>query len=284
MSRPTDLVTTAAAGPRERQERIRNQVVSDGSVRIEELAEAHGVSLMTIHRDLDELERQGWLRKVRGAATAEPSAVFHGDVRHRLGTLTDAKREIAASAAHLVRRGDAVMLDESTTAYRVAELLPGRGPLTVITNFLAVVRLLAGETGIDLIALGGAYYPAYDAFLGMNASEAARPLRADLLLMSTTAITDGACWHQSQDTILVKRELMAASARRVLLVDHSKFAKRSLHQLCPLTDFDLIVVDAATSRADLQGVRDLGVPLHVAGTEGDDGREMLDTFLSARVL
>ena len=257
-------------GPEERREQIRQRVVDEGFVRIEHLAEAYSVSLMTIHRDLDTLQSAGWLRKVRGGATAQPSALFHGDVRYRVQAMAEAKGQLAETAIRLVKPGESVMIDESTTGLAVAQLLPTRGPLTVISNFLAVVKLLAGEPGVDLIALGGAYYPAYDAFLGMATREAIRPLRADLLFMSTTAVTNGHCYHQSQETVAVKRALMDSADRRVLLIDHSKFAKHGLHQLAPLTAFDLVVVDSGTAESDLTALRTQGVPLHVAGTEPAD--------------
>ncbi|WP_235834043.1 DeoR/GlpR family DNA-binding transcription regulator [Actinomadura logoneensis] len=255
-------------GTRRRREAIRRQVTDEGFVRIKDLAAAHAVSTMTIHRDLDELQSTGWLRKVRGGATAEPSASYHGDVRHRRQAMAAEKHALAEAAASLVGAGATVMIDESTTALELAGLLPARGPLTVITNFLAAVNALTGETGIDLIALGGAYYPAYDAFLGLRTSEAIRSLRADLLFMSTTAITNGQCYHQSQETVAVKRALMESADRRVLLADHTKFDKNGLFQLAPLTDFDLVIVDAGTPEAEVGALRARGVRLHVAGRDG----------------
>jgi DeoR/GlpR family transcriptional regulator of sugar metabolism len=256
---------------RDRRERIRLRVVDEGFARIEDLAEAFGVSLMTIHRDLDALQTQGWLRKVRGGATAQPSALHHGDVRHRAQTMVTAKERLAESALELVEPGQSVMVDESTTGLEVAKLLPSRGPLTVITNFLAIVNQLAGEPGIDLIALGGEYYPAYDAFLGLRTSEAIRSLRADILFMSTTAITNGQCYHQSLDTIAVKRALMDAVDRRVLLVDHTKFSRSGLHQLATLTAFDLVIVDNGTSPDDVAKLQAQGVPLRIAGGSAPSG-------------
>ena len=156
------------------------------------------------------------------------------------------------------------MLDDSTTALAVARLLPGRSPLTVITNFLTGINLLASEPGVDLIALGGAYYPAYDAFLGLRTTEGIRSLRAEILFMSTTAVTNGYCYHQSQETVAVKRALMGAADRRFLLLDHSKFEKSGLHQLAPLTAFDLVIVDSATPPDALAALRAQGVKLLVA--------------------
>jgi DeoR/GlpR family transcriptional regulator of sugar metabolism len=253
-------------GSRDRREKIRQSVADEGFVQIKALAETYDVSVMTIHRDLDVLQSKGWLRKIRGGATAEPSAMYHGDVQHRLQAMAEAKRQLADAAVGLVSPGASIMIDESTTGLSVAELLPAHGPLTVITNFLATVNLLAGKPGIDLIALGGAYYPAYDAFLGLRTCEAIRSLHADVLFMSTTAITNGHCYHQSQETVAVKRALMDSADRRVLLVDHSKFAKNGLHQLAPLTAFDLVVVDSGIPEADLAALRTRGVPLHVAGS------------------
>jgi DeoR/GlpR family transcriptional regulator of sugar metabolism len=253
------------AGSRDRREKIRQRVADEGFVQIKALAEAYDVSVMTIHRDLDVLQSKGWLRKIRGGATAQPSAMYHGDVRHRLQAMSEAKRELADAAVGLVSPGSSVMIDDSTTGLSVAELLPARGPLTVITNFLAAVNLLAGTPGVDLITLGGAYYPAYDAFLGLRTCEAIRSLHADVLFMSTTAITNGHCYHQSQETVAVKLALMESADRRVLLVDHSKFAKNGLHQLAPLTAFDLVIVDSATPEEELTALRTRGVPLQVAG-------------------
>ncbi|WP_327084915.1 DeoR/GlpR family DNA-binding transcription regulator [Nonomuraea sp. NBC_01738] len=254
----------SALGPRERRDQIRQRVVSEGFARMEELAEQFGVSIMTIHRDIDVLQSEGWLRKVRGGATAQPSALYHGDVRHRTQAMAAQKRRLAEAAMTMIEPGMSVMIDESTTGLALAAILPGKGPLTVITNFLAAVNQLAGEADIDLITLGGAYYPAYDAFLGLRTSDAIRSLRADILFASTTAVTNGSCYHQSQETVAVKRAMMESADRRVLLVDHSKFAKRGVHQLGPLTAFELVVVDAETPEADLAPLRAQGVRLLVA--------------------
>jgi DeoR/GlpR family transcriptional regulator of sugar metabolism len=265
-------------GQRERQARIRNRVITEGFVRAEQLADEFAVTLMTIHRDLDLLQQQGWLRKVRGGATAQPSSLFHGDLHYRLQDMKIEKETLAQTALKLIKTGQSIMLDESTTALTLARLLSARAPLTVISHFFAVLKSLAGEPGIDLISLGGSYYPAYDACLGLLTSESLRTLHADLLFMSTTAITEGFCYHQSQETIQVKRALMNAATRRILLVDHTKFRKRSLFQLAPVTSFDLVLVDSAVSAHDVTEMRDLGATVHVAGTEDAEGNELLAQF------
>ena len=248
----------------QRRELIRNQAIAAGSVRIEELARRFGVTAMTIHRDLNVLEREGWVRKVRGGAAADPSATIDTSVRYRMGAMVQEKRQIARRALQHVQRGDALIVDDSTTAFRLAELLPGRGPLTVITNFVPAITALGGEPGIELIALGGVYNPVYEAFLGLHTRQAASRLRADVLFMSTTAVMEGALYHKSEETVLIRRALMEAAARRVLLVDHAKFTRRAVHELAPLSEFDVVIVDAGIDERELLDLREQEVRVELA--------------------
>jgi DeoR/GlpR family transcriptional regulator of sugar metabolism len=257
----------------QRLEQIRRRVLEEGFLRIEALAEAHDVSAMTIHRDLDELERQGWVEKVRGGATARAGARYHGSVRQRMTEMTAEKEALARAAVELVEPGSSVFLDESTTALHTARLLAGRAPVTVITHFLSAIQVLAGQPNLELIALGGSYQPAYDAFFGKATTDAIRPLHADLLLMSTTAIADGVCRHETMETVRVKHELMQAAARRILLVDHAKFGRRALHQLAPLTSFDLVLVDDGVDAAVLEDLRERGVAFEVVPVAQEDGSQ-----------
>lgn len=257
--------TTRTLGRKRRQDLIGELVLASGSVDVNELAERFAVSLMTVHRDLDELERIGLLRKVRGGATAQPSNLFESNIRYRNSASADEKHAIARRALDEVEDGQAVMLDDSTTTLRLAqELAERRTSLTVITNSNAALGELAGVRGIDLILLGGRYSPTYDAFLGVLAVQALQTLRAEVLFMSISAIGDGELFHQSEENVTLKRCLMAATARKILLVDHSKFAKNALHHVCHVSDFDLVIVDDGIGRADLEVLAEAGVEVAVA--------------------
>ncbi|MGW0893336.1 DeoR/GlpR family DNA-binding transcription regulator [Saccharopolyspora sp. NPDC002578] len=248
----------------QRREQIRQDVLAHGHVRIEQLVEEHGVSGMTIHRDLDLLERQGWLRKIRGGATSTPGSLLARSVGARRSDAADAKARIARHALRHITSGQVVAIDDSTSGLAVAELLAPAAPLTVVTNFLPVINLLSGQDGLHVIGLGGDYHPGFDAFLGLHAADMADTLRSDVLLLSTTAVVDGHCLHRSQETVQVKRALMRTAATRVLLADHSKFERRAVHELAPLTDFDLVIVDADTPPAVVEGMRGRGVAVEIA--------------------
>ncbi|WP_369068632.1 DeoR/GlpR family DNA-binding transcription regulator [Kineococcus terrestris] len=252
----------------ERHEAITDRVLGAGSVRIEDLAEEFGVSSMTVHRDLDALAAQGLLRKSRGVVTAEATSLFEASTEFRTRQQERAKRAVAEAAAAFVEPGQAVILDDSTTGVHLARLLPQRQPLTVITNFQRVLDELTGQRGINLISTGGQYFQWCDAYMGSVSIGALRGMRADVSFMSTSAITDDTCFHQHHDTVLVKRAMLEVARKRVLYVDSTKFQRRALHALAPLSDFDVVVVDGSTRAEDVQRLRQAGIEVVVAPPPG----------------
>lgn len=251
--------------PNERHDAITELVLSAGSARIEELSERFGVSTMTVHRDLDTLEARGVLRKSRGVVTAVATSLFESSPEYRDRENRAQKESLARAAFTLVEPGQAIILDDSTTGLHLAQMLPQRQPLTVITNFQRAINQLVGHPGIALIALGGQHYQWCDAYMGSVTLNALRALRADVLFMSTPAITDDICFHQHHDAALVKRAMFEAAAKRILMVDHSKFTKRALHAHMALTEFDVVIVDPETSADDVSRLRDKGIAVLVAG-------------------
>ncbi|MEW2353826.1 DeoR/GlpR family DNA-binding transcription regulator [Spirillospora sp. NPDC029432] len=253
-------------GPERRRQDIADLVLTAGSVTAADLAERFGVSLMTIHRDLDELERQGIVRKHRGGVTAQPSGVFESNVAYRMKSMRAAKDAIAARAVDLVEPGMAVMLDDSTTTLALARRLAGITPLTVITNFREAINLLASERDIRLMALGGDYDPLHDSFLGVACVDAITALHVDLCFVSTSAVSGGFAYHQEQHIVSVKRAMLGAAARNVLLLDHSKLNRVALHRVAPLSVFDRVIVDDGAGAEALRDLDEQKVTYEMATT------------------
>ncbi len=253
-------------GPSQRRREISDHVLAEGSASASDLAERFGVSLMTIYRDIDELERDGILRKFRGGVTAQPSGVFESNVAFRKKAMPAEKQAVAARAVTLIEPGMSVMIDDSTTALELARLLPGIDPLTVVTNFLEALNLLADERGLHLMALGGDYDRLHDSFLGVPCVEAIEALRVDLCFVSTSSVVGGFAYHQEQRIVAVKRAMLKAANRSVLMIDHSKLGRTALHRLAPLTAFDLVLVDDRTPPDALRSLKESGVPCETATT------------------
>ncbi|WP_308250955.1 DeoR/GlpR family DNA-binding transcription regulator [Nonomuraea rhizosphaerae] len=239
-----------------RRQAMAEHLMRHGSASVAELAEVFQVSVMTVHRDLDELESQGMVRKYRGGASAQASSVFESNIAYRLTAQTAEKEAIARHVTGLLEPGGSVMIDDSTTALAVARRLAGVTPLTVVTNFLAAIRLLAPVPGIRLIVLGGEYHPTHDSFLGVGCVDAVEAMNTDTVIVSTSSISDRHAFHQEQEIVLVKRAMLAAATRRILAVDHTKLDRVALHRVAPLEEFDVIVVDAGAPPEAVRRLRD----------------------------
>lgn len=247
-----------------RQRAITEAVMSAGAVRIEELAARFDISVMTVHRDLDELEGRGLLRKSRGVATALSSALVESSDVYRASRQLAEKDAIAHAALDFIEPGQAIMLDDSTTTLHLLPHLAAKKPLTVITNTLTIMEELRSANGITMLGLGGQYYNWCSAYMGRITTTTIENLRADLLVMSTSAISDDVAFHQTQETVDVKRAMFESSSRRILLADHTKFERRALHAMLPLAQFDAVIVDAGIDPLHLNRLRDKGINVVVA--------------------
>lgn len=246
--------------PSERREWIVEQVFREGTVSAKRLASLFGVSVMTIYRDLDELEERRILRRERGGASAQPTSLFESDVRYRILKYRQEKEALCARAVQEIEPGQVVMVDDSTSALPLASMLPSLAPLTVITNFRLMLEELSGRTaGVQLICLGGEYLPSHDAYVGVVCETAISSVRPDILFMSTSAVSGGDAFHQEPEMVRIKRAMLAVARRKVLLLDHSKLGKRAVHYLAPLGEFDLVLTDDGASPETLSELDERGI-------------------------
>lgn len=265
---------SAASGRRlsgkqqDRRRKITELVMDAGTMRIDDLVSAVEASAMTVYRDLSDLESQGLVHRNRGHVSVASSLLYEAATEYRVEQNKTEKQQLAEAAAGLVEPGQALMLDDSTTGMYLARLLPDRAPLTVVTNHRGVFGELAAAQGIHLICIGGDYLPWADAFVGGMALDSLRNMRVDLAVMSVSAVTDGICFYPQQEMVQLKKAMLASARRRVLYVDHTKFRRRALHAVAPAEDFDLVIVDAQTSAADIEVLRERGALVEQASGTG----------------
>jgi DeoR/GlpR family transcriptional regulator of sugar metabolism len=249
---PPTRPKAVAGSPRERKTEARQRLISEhviaqGSCTAQELAAQFGVSIMTVHRDLDELERRGIVRKFHGGVTAQASGVFESQLSYRMISKAQEKSAIAQAALEYVEPGMSVMLDDSTSILHMIPGLAERTPLHVATTFLAGLRRLAdlaADSDLTVIGLGGVYDLPHDSFVGMQCLEQISGIRADALFMSTSAVSTTDAFHQEERIVALKRAMVRAATKRYLLVDNTKLGRVALHKIVPLEEFDLVITDA----------------------------------------
>jgi DeoR/GlpR family transcriptional regulator of sugar metabolism len=265
MSNATEeFAAESSSRPAERRRMLLEQVLRTGSAQIDEIAAQFGVSRMTVHRDLDALASQGIVRRVHGGVTVRSSALVESNFLYRSRLAEHEKQAIALAAAELIEPGQAIIIDDSTTAGRLTSFVAARKPLTVITNSVSVVERLSDAHGIETICLGGRFNPRFNAFFGFVCEQAISSLRANTLFMSASTVFGDAAYHQQEDVVKTKRALMGVADKRVLLVDSSKFGVTALIRLAALSDFDVVLTDSGVGPTEAEALRQSGVNLRVA--------------------
>ena len=242
-----------------RQDMLR--AVRSGSAHVSDLSEQFGVSEMTVRRDLRALAREGKLERVRGGAVnASTEPPFEETVVERF----EAKDRIGAAAARLVQDGQTVMIDIGTTTLQAAHHLHGRD-ITVITSSLAVYDELVPDPAIELILPGGVVRRNYRSLVGVIAEDSLRQLKADILLLGTSAVDpELGVWDSTMVEVPIKRAMIEAADRVVLLADVEKFSAAGLVRVCDAGALDRIVCDGALPAPCLPALEATGIEVTVA--------------------
>jgi DeoR/GlpR family transcriptional regulator of sugar metabolism len=259
--------TTLTPGKRQlRLEGIQARLMTLGTASIEDLIASTGVSRMTIHRDLDELERRGVLHRTRGGASVEKTLLFEASVDYRFSLRRHAKERIAEHAVTLIEPGQVLLLDDSTTSYACLRALAPEFPTTIVSNFLPTIQAAAARPHTHVIALGGDYEPSYQAFFGIVTETALATVHADVLISSASALRGSSLFHQSQLVISTRRAMIESCVTKLLLVDSSKIGHTALYRYGDVADYDHLIVDDGIDNQALAGLSELAIQLHVVKT------------------
>lgn len=230
----------------ERQQRVLEILRERKAAQLEALSEAVGVSVSTVRRDLEHLEEQGLVERTHGGAVYrgphKQSMVF----AERLGKNVEQKQAIGRLVAELVQPNMTVLLDGGSTVYLAAQQITAR-PLQVVTNSLLVAGHFADDEQVELMLIGGNLYPRSGVMVGPIATRCLHDLHADLLLFSLAGIFEDGCYNQNLAMAEIERVMMQQAARSLLLMDSSKFGRKSLARVCGVEQIEQIITDNGVS-------------------------------------
>ncbi len=257
----------------ERRQRILDRIAKHGSASVAELARSLKVTEQTIRRDLTQMEEEGLIRRDHGGAvlagSAGPGAREEDQpLLDRLGTAAEAKRVIGLAAAAQVRDGQTVIFDAGSTSLAVAEALDPKSRLTVITNALPIAEVFVEQPEVEVILAGGVLRHVTQSTVGPMARQAFEGLNADLLFLGATGVTlrEGLT-NSNVFESEVKRAMMEAARRVILVVDGSKFGQVHRHSFAPLSRVHAVVTDPGAPQAALDELAQAGIEVIVAGRE-----------------
>ncbi|AWI29526.1 DeoR/GlpR transcriptional regulator [Streptomyces sp. ICN441] len=243
----------------ERQQEILRLARDGGRVEVLSLADEFQVTAETIRRDLKALDRAGLVRRVHGGAIPAGRLDFEPDLAERESTAADEKDRIARAALAELPADGSVVLDAGSTVARLAAAFPLECSLTVVTHALPAAARLADHPGIDLHLVGGRVRHRTRAAVDAWALRAYGEIRADVVFLGTNGFsTAGGLTTPDLAEAAVKRALVAAARRVVLLADSAKYGEEHFARFADLADVDVLITDSGLSPEDAAAVEAAG--------------------------
>jgi DeoR family fructose operon transcriptional repressor len=244
----------------ERQQEIVRLARKNSRVDVMALADELNVTAETIRRDLTVLERAGVLRRVHGGAIPVERIGFEPAVAARDAVLTAEKERIAKAALAEVPPDGAIILDAGTTTARLAQALPADRELTVVVNSPVLATILGPRPNITVLLLGGRLRGRTLAAVDDWALRPLADLYVDVAFMGTNGCSvERGLTTPDQAEAAVKRAMIAAARRVVVLADHTKIGNDNLARFGALSDVDVLVTDSGLDSELATDIEDAGV-------------------------
>jgi len=248
----------------ERRSQLAQLIEQSGRISVAQICERFGISEATARRDLVMLSKQGVIQRVHGGAIAVRQAAPEEPILQRTHEQEAEKERIGRAAASLIHDGETVFLGSGTTVLQVALNLVNH-KLTVITNSLPVINVMAGRENITLIALGGMLRDSELSFIGHITEQALSEARADKVIIGTRAISlETGLTNDYLPETSTDRAILRIGREIIVVADHTKCGVVSAAFLAPLTAMHTLVTDAGSGADFIAALRAQGIRVVVA--------------------
>lgn len=238
----------------ERRTLILKKLNENRYIQVSDLAEELDVTTVTIRRDLDEMEADGLcIRKRGGAIRVNPGVSLEMPYNIKQHEMVEAKERIAQQALEFIEDGDTIILDAGSTTYALALLLSTKVQIKVVTNDLKIAVKLAENPKINLICTGGTARTSVYSLQGSLTESFIKDIKVDKTFLGADAIhADGVISNVNLEEIAIKKAMIKAADRTILLADSSKFKKSGFYKVCDMEDIDILISDDGISKESLE--------------------------------
>lgn len=226
-----------------RRNEIKNIIQDKKSVTVAEMSKLFSVTEETIRRDLKHLEEEGILTRTYGGAFIQDGVENNVDLNLRKSIYIQNKEAIAYCCRNLIRNGDSLFIDSSTTALALAKHISDMH-LTVTTNSLLVIKELCDKPNIRLICLGGNYSSVDQAFCGLSTNQMLKNYYFDKAFVSCRSLSMESGITDSIESVAGIRQIAIQRSKEVCVIaDFSKFNHTSFVHICDFKDIDYLISD-----------------------------------------
>ncbi|QIB33510.1 DeoR/GlpR family DNA-binding transcription regulator [Ancylobacter pratisalsi] len=252
-----------------RHQEILTLLARSGEMSVEALADQLQVSRETVRRDLARLDAAGRLRRFHGGAKAiaVPPPVMEKEwpFAQRMAQNAAGKKSIADAAAPLFQPDDSLFIDTGSTTVAFAEALAGARALVTITNSPRIAAMLAANHSHKVFLIGGAYGADAGESLGPLALEQIAKFRVRHAVLTIGAIDPTCVMDFDLQEAEVAKAMIERADRVTVLADHSKFERRAVFEVAPLSRVHTLVTDIAPTEPMAKAIEAAGIRQIVAG-------------------
>lgn len=229
----------------ERRSNIEQMINENGTVLVTELAKMFDVTAETIRADLVKLEKQGVLIRTYGGATLVENSPNELPIAERDIVNYAEKQRIGKCAAQMIRNGETIFLDASTSAWHLARYIKDKKGITVITNASKIVYELAECDGIHVIQIGGELNAKNMSYTGRITENTIRDnYFANKIFFSCKGITlNRGLVDSSEGEAEVKKAMIKNSETTIFLCDHNKMGRLGVHSVSAIDSIDFFITD-----------------------------------------
>jgi DeoR/GlpR family transcriptional regulator of sugar metabolism len=233
-----------------------------GVVNISELADSFGISHMTIRRDLEILEMEGYARRIRGGAISAVSRSYEPPILQRQNIESAAKTAIGKAAADLLEDGETAIIDVGTTTLEMAKAINPRLALTIVTSSILIATELSARPQIRTILSGGIVRKGEMSLIGARAEDSMSDINCDSVFLGVAGISEekGLTEYNLDDT-RVKQAAIRSARRVVVLADATKIGRVAFANVAPISQIDVLVTNASPQNKVILALESEGVEI-----------------------
>jgi len=245
-----DLQNAQGREPQEKRTQvILTSLQETGSVVVEELAERLNVTVVTIRRDLDQLEQQGLLRRTHGGAVSIDPLFYEPFKKDRsflaqVERQANEKRRIGRAAAALISPGETIAITPGTTTAEIIRGLPLNSRITVVTNTANIAMELSKRKDVNVFVTGGHLHGEWFSLIGPSAIRSLENMIIHTMFVGADGIDP--VWGLScfsPDEAELNAAMVRRSRRHIAVADHTKLGVVADWRICEIDTLNKLITD-----------------------------------------
>lgn len=247
----------------ERHKYILEALNKNGFIKVADIARDLDVTLVTIRKDLKNLESKKLLYRTHGSARPVNPHIIDKNLQEKEKIKNPEKERIAMAACRLIEENDTIIIASGSTVHAFAQQLKPSYRLTVVCASLKTSMLLNGVENVEVIQLGGFVRKNSFSVVGDFANRLFDNITCSKVFIGVDGIDleYGTVTNSNIEEAILNKRMIEASLRTIILTDSSKFGKRGFGKICNLDQIDVIITDSGISKTTSLAIEEMGIEL-----------------------